>query len=82
MNNDLYILTRAHFSGDHCDIFGVFTSYTRAKEAKTQLLKKIEICDDNQLIEITEITNDKINKLLSCECELDSDDDSCDELDD
>jgi hypothetical protein len=76
MNTDLYILTRAHFSGDHCDVFGVFTSYTLAKEARYRLLKKIKQSDDNILIEITEISKDKINKLLSCECNFDSDDDN------
>ncbi len=77
MNSDLYIITRSHYTGDHCDIFRVFTSYILANEAKIQLLNKIEKSNDNILIEIKEISKYKINKLLSCECNFDSDDDNC-----
>ncbi len=81
-NNDIYILTRAHFSGDHCDIFGIFTSLSAAKEAEKELLIKIHDCDDNMLIDITKVSNDKINKLLlendcDCDCTLNSDENSC-----
>ncbi len=83
MNSDLYILTRAHFSGDHCDIFGIFTSLSAAKQAEKELLTKIKNCDDNMNIEITTVSNDKINKLLlendcKCDCTCSDSEDSDD----
>jgi hypothetical protein len=82
MNNDLYILTRAHFSGDHCDIYGIFTTFSNAQEAHKELLTKIKSCDDNMLIDITKVSNDKINKLLlvndcGCDCTMNSEEESC-----
>ncbi len=64
----LYIITKSHFSGDHCHIVGVYTIYDMAKLAYDSYTKKLGF--EECLLELHTISDTQINtQLYSFECE-------------
>lgn len=70
----LYVLTLAHFSGDHCHVLGIYDK----KELALIHLHELEMKhnkDQNSILEVVGIPKNKLNTLLYTTCSSDDDED-------
>lgn len=74
----LYIITKAHFQGDHCHIVGVYTDYDLARVAYKGYFNELGL--EQCLIQFHKIDENQFNRqLYEFDCE-DSLYESCDEI--
>lgn len=62
----LYIITKSHYSGDHCHIVGVFDNLENAQKVYDNLYSKLEKMNgiEEILLEMHTIYNNQMNKQI------------------
>ena len=62
----LYIITKAHYSGDHCHLVGVFNDKEIARKVFNESFSKLKKLNDIEeyLLKMHTVNDDKINTQL------------------